>query len=656
MKSISQDQLSEGQVAATNFGVATNSSARNTLLVSGPPGTGKSTALVHRCVSLINSGVSAKKIAVLAASKTAADELKRQVRILPSTSGDARSKSPPWAGTISALGWRIVSKHRELAQEDDDDLTPPFTLLSHSDAVSRMEAVSKRFGHTAANFPGKPWCSAIYSNTAQSQKPLSEMLTLRYPQHAHWGAELIELFTLYDADKEMNNTFDLDDLMEQWNQLVQPDAPVSTVARRFNHILVDDAQTLTTLQWSILKGMTLAGVKLSVFGDTARSTTELNSVGRTLVDVVQSHFGRRATVVSLVSNYRSTPAVLAAATAVINLAPGTKQMSLAVNRRGTVKPRLVGVIDELRQAQFIATELMEGRNDGQKLTRKAVLFRTASQAKLLELELARCGIPFTMIGGATLTDAAHIKDAIALLAWANNPKNRVAAMTALMSLQGIGEVTAGALLGWLSSPNRNDHLFPVKPHLASFKAARGICDLMCALVDKKYNWPEEISAVCRWFEPYSGKTTRDFADVLAIPQDLAQLQQVAATYKSRQDFLVGIALSPPEKHVVATASGSSNDFVTLSTFDNCCGSDYSAVYILNVVDGYVPVAAAQTDSDIEAERRRLFVAMNRAKSKLTLIQPWQRAHSPDHEGEMLARSRFLPDSVLCHFERSSTRA
>ena len=140
-------------------------------------------------------------------------------------------------------------------------------------------------------------------------------------------------------------------------------------------------------------------------------------------------------VVVLEENYRSTQEVLDAANELI----GKKLYSK--KPRGN-KPRYVTVADDAAQAQYVVTRVLEAREQGTDLRRQAVLFRSSHHSDALELELVRRNIPYVKYGGLKFLEAGHVKDALALLRWADNPKNRVAAWRALRLLPGVGPIGA----------------------------------------------------------------------------------------------------------------------------------------------------------------------------------------------------------------------
>src|SRR5207248_7920642 len=165
-------------------------------------------------------------------------------------------------------------------------------------------------------------------------------------------------------------------------------------------------------------------------------------------------------------------------------------------------------------------------------------------------------------------------------------------------------------------------------------------------------WPAELAAVRAWYEPHLERIHEDAALRTA---DLIQLEQIASGYVSRQRFMTELTLDPPD--ATSDLAGPpllDEDYLILSTIHSAKGQEWTAVFVLNAVDGCIPSdLATGTGEEIEEERRLLYVAMTRAKDQLDLIVP-QRfyAHQQASRGDRhvyACRTRFIPDSLLALF-------
>ena len=150
------------------------------------------------------------------------------------------------------------------------------------------------------------------------------------------------------------------------------------------------------------------------------------------------HFSPPATVVTLEQNYRSTQPILDASNAVIGLAPERYSKRLFSAKLSGEKPQFISAADEPAQVQYVVERILEHREAGIDLKRQAVLFRAAHHSAALEVELARRNIPFVKYGGLKFLEAAHVKDVLCVLRWAENPRDAVAGFRVLQLLPGVG--------------------------------------------------------------------------------------------------------------------------------------------------------------------------------------------------------------------------
>jgi DNA helicase-2/ATP-dependent DNA helicase PcrA len=418
--------------------------------------------------------------------------------------------------------------------------------------------------------------------------------------------------------------------------------------------MVDEYQDTNRLQASILLNFKPTGRGLTVVGDDAQSIYSFRAATvRNILDFPKA-FTPAADIVTLDRNYRSTQPILAAANAVIDLASERFTKNLRTERQSVERPRLVTVRDESDQARYVADEVLENREGGTRLKQQAVLFRTSSHSGPLEVELTRRNIPFVKFGGLKFLDSAHVKDMLAALRFAQNPRDRVAGFRLMQLLPGVGPSTAQRVLDQIG-----EHANPIAA-LAELPTPPRTGDDWTVFVDTmrdvksgKAGWPAEIGLVRQWYEPHLERAHEDAATRQA---DLVQLEQIAAGYGSRERFLTELTLDPPD----ATSDQAGvplldEDYLILSTIHSAKGQEWTKVFILNAVDGCIPAdLAVGSSAEIEEERRLLYVAMTRAKDNLDLVTP-QRffIHGQHAQGDkhvFASRTRFIPATLLQFFE------
>src|SRR5215472_2189684 len=440
------DKLNPQQRRAVEHGGSALAEAGPLLIIAGA-GSGKTNTLAHRVAHLIVNGADPRRIMLLTFSRRAAAEMMRRVeRIVANVMherAEAMTDAIVWSGTFHAVGARLL---REYA--DAIGLDRAFTIHDREDSADLMNLVRHDLGFskTKERFPVKGTCLAIYSRAVNAEAPVDEVLENNFPWCVGWENELKSLFGAYVEAKQRQNVLDYDDLLLYWAQMMQVEEIGSDIASRFDHVLVDEYQDTNHLQASILFALKPDGNGLTVVGDDAQSIYSFRAATvRNILDF-PNHFSPPARIVTLEQNYRSTQPILAAANAVIDLAAEKFAKTLSSERASAELPALVSVRDESDQALYVVEKVLEQREAGLALKAQAVLFRASHHSAPLEIALTRRNIPFQKFGGLRFLEAAHIKDVLAFLRWAENPRDRVAGFRVIHLLPGAGPATAARAL------------------------------------------------------------------------------------------------------------------------------------------------------------------------------------------------------------------
>ena len=650
--------LNDAQRAAVEHGVG-DGDARALLVIAGA-GSGKTLTLASRAARLVLAGADPQRLLLLTFSRRAAQEMTRRAgQLLHQALGLASTTPPPvlhWAGTFHAIGARLLREHAASV-----GLPPAFTVLDRGDAEDQIGLVRQALGHAATTkqrFPQKGTCLAIYSRTVNSQAPLDDVLKQHFPWCAPVRDDLARLFRAYVDAKLGQHVLDFDDLLLYWQQMMGEPALAQAVGARFDHVLVDEYQDTNRLQAQILRALKPDGRGVTAVGDDAQSIYSFRAAEARNILEFPDAFEPRARIVTLERNYRSTQPVLDASNAVIALAAERFTKNLWSDRASSARPRLVTVEDESAQARWVADALLERREEGLALRRQATLFRAAHHSAALELELTRRNIPFVKFGGLKFLESSHVKDLLSVLRWAENPRARLAGFRVAQLVAGVGPATARRLLDAMeASPDPAAALQAFAPPPAAASDWRAFAALYTSLRRKASPWPAELDAVQRWLVP---QLERLHDDAALRAADLAQLARIAAGYATRERFLTELTLDPP-----AASSDEpgvpllDEDYTILSTIHSAKGQEWSAVYVLNVVDGCMPSdMATGSAAEIEEERRLLYVAMTRARDRLDLLVPQrfyvqqQSRYGDRHVYATL--SRFIPPEVAARFDAVTT--
>ena len=656
------DKLNADQRRAVLHGV--DEASDTALLIIAGAGSGKTATLAHRVVHLVANGADPRRILLMTFSRRAAVEMTRRVERIGREASAANQAGGAGAllGALAGLArghpslGRHLPRHRRAAAAGLRHANRRRPRVHHPRprgfrGPDEPRPPRSRLLREGKPFPTKATCLAIYSRAVNAEEELAAVLMKAYPWCASWEDELRTLFAAYLDAKQRQHVLDYDDLLLYWAQMMCEPTIAADVAARFDHVLVDEYQDTNRLQASILMRLKPDGHGLTVVGDDAQAIYSFRAATvRNILDF-PTQFRDPAAVVTLARNYRSTEPILAASNAVISLAAERFTKDLWSGRASSDRPRLVTVTDEAEQARYVAHRVLENRERGSLLKAQAVLFRASHHSAALEIELAVRGIPFVKFGGLKFLDSAHVKDMLACLRFAENPRDRVSGFRVLQLLPGIGPAKAGHILDAGADATALAELRAPGADRAEWQA---FAEMIRHLSLRLAGWPAEIETVRRWYEPH---LERRHDDAPSRKADLMQLEEIAASYPSRERFLTELTLDPPD--ATSDEAGPAHrdeDYLILSTIHSAKGQEWSSVFVLNVVDGCIPsdLAAGETD-EIEEERRLLYVAMTRAKNELDLIVP-QRfyVHQQSRGGDRhlyASRTRFIPDALLRHFEQ-----
>jgi DNA helicase II / ATP-dependent DNA helicase PcrA len=650
------ESLNAQQRDAATHGTRDSAGDTRPLLVIAGAGSGKTNTLAHRVANLIRHGGDPQRMLLLTFSRRAAQEMERRVGgVLQKALGLAAGASPPpalpWSGTFHAIGARLLREYAPRIGLEDN-----FTIHDRGDAEDLIGMVRHEIGLAEARkrFPLKGTCLGIYSRVMNTREPLHLVLQSVYPWCTQWEDELKKLFGAYVEAKQQQNVLDYDDLLAFWADMVAEPSLAEEVGARFDHVLVDEYQDTNKVQAEILLAMKPTGEGVTVVGDDAQSIYSFR--GATVRNILDfpHQFSQPARTVTLERNYRSTQPILDASNAVIAAARERHTKNLFTDKASSQRAQLVLVPDEAQQARWVADQVLRQREAGTVLKAQSVLFRASHHSAALELELARRNIPFVKFGGLKFLEASHIKDVLAVLRFAHNPRGRMAGFRAVQLVPGIGAASATRLLdamGEASDPHQALQAF--EPPAAAKEEWASLAALFARLQDAQLAWPADMELAKAWYLP---QLERLHEDPQVRKLDVEQLARLATGYANRERFLTELTLDPPE--VTSDQSGPplrDEDYLILSTIHSAKGQEWKAVHVLNVVDGCIPSdMATGTTEELEEERRLLYVAMTRAKEHLHLLVP-QRFYVSQQSGGgdrhvYAGRTRFIGEAMAAQFE------
>jgi DNA helicase-2/ATP-dependent DNA helicase PcrA len=344
----------------------------------------------------------------------------------------------------------------------------------------------------------------------------------------------------------------------------------------------------------------------------------------------------------LTQNYRSTPQILALANA--SIAQNVRQFpkELTATRPPGPMPAVVPLPDIPEQARFVGQRLLEWHDEGDRLSDLAVLYRAHYQALELQIELTRRGIPYEIRSGMRFFESRHVKDVLAFLRIAVNPKDELSWKRALKIFPRVGERAAAAV--WDAIGGRPDPLASFRERGGSrgIELPRGAAAALepFRLLMESIESPALLSSPAEAIRSIVDNVYRDFARAKfpngdARLDDLEQFAQFAQSYDSLRSFLDEVTLFNELSGEDVVAAESDDDRVVLTSVHQAKGLEWSRVVVIGLSEGRFPsYRSVVTPEGLEEERRLFYVAVTRAKNEVALVYP------------MLARDRYGVDVIL----------
>lgn len=708
------------------------------LLIIAGAGTGKTTTLANRVAYQIAGGINPARILLLTFTRRAAAEMLRRADgalrraaaagnvvgangntsaaagntsaangqnadAAPILSGAGHAGARVWGGTFHSTAARLLRLHGR-----DIGLEPGFTILDRADSEDVMGTVRAKSGLARLDrrFPQKATCLDIYSHCVNTRRPLEQALRVTFPWCLEHAEDLSLLFSAYVDHKAESSVLDYDDLLVFWRGLLTDPATGAAVRARFDRVLVDEYQDTNALQAEILALLRPGGRGLTVVGDDAQSIYAFRGATvRNILDFPKQFLG--ASTVTLDQNYRSTQLILEVTNRVISHSEERYEKDLWSRRDGGERPRLITCGDEDEQTEFLVKRILDHREQGIALRKQAVLFRASHHSLPLELELGRGNIPYHKYGGLKFMETAHVKDLVAFLRLAENPRDETAGMRVLQLLPGVGPRRAASLLARLHDPSRQSGRQPAaeleaepdaepdashgarhgarpaekptarhgarhdsrhdsrlgarlgegSPFAAwedacpSEAAARHWQGLVQLLADLSVSQPGPPSVQVEYVESfYAPLLERLYDSPESRLRDLQQIARLADRASDRAHFLADLALDPPSwTGDLAGPPVLDEDYLILSTMHSAKGLEWDAVYVIHAADGNIPSdMATGSAEEIEEERRLFYVALTRARDWLYVCCPFRYHTVPRRPSDAYGYaqiSRFLSPNV-----------
>ncbi len=606
------------------------------LLVLAGAGSGKTRVITHRIAHLVRGGIPARAIAALTFTNKAAGEMRERIAALL---GNRKQASELTMGTFHSLGLRLLKEERKAL-----GFPRGFVIYDSADQLGVVREILRRIDVGGRRFDVK----AILTRISLAKNAFISPEEYDPAAEDEYDEITAEVYPRYQEALHAYAAVDFDDLICQPVRLLdQLDEVRERWAGKFRYVMVDEFQDTNRAQLLLVKHLVAEHSNLCVVGDDDQSIYSWRGADPTNILEFDRVFPG-AHIVKLEQNYRLTPNILAAANAVIanNSQRHGKELWSATGEG----PRIVHAVapDVASEAQFVAREINALRDgDGRHWRDFAVLYRSNIQTRVLEEEFRALGVPYTMVGGQQFYERKEVKDLIAYLRLALNPRDEISLRRVInYPSRGIGATTVSRLAAWAHGGHK-----PMWAALTSIEesgadlrassrdAVRGFVSLIAELGEVLEQGGPVVPAARQLMEridlygdlrsatPTITAAQRRIDNVETFLRSLARHEERKPGPNALGEYLRQLSLAQSDD----SPETERDDKVTLSTLHGAKGLEFPVVFFIGLEEQLIPhartlmptatdIADPEHATDVSEERRLAYVGITRAKERLYLTR------------------------------------
>ncbi len=397
------------------------------VLILAGAGSGKTAVITRRIAHLVRErGVPSDRILAVTFTNKAAGEMKARAEALL-----ADQPMRAWICTFHALCVRVLRRDGEAI-----GLPRGFVVYDEDDQMAAMREALRSLDLSEKLYPPRRMLSRISAAKNAGKSPdLDEDGSFASQMNAKVARRYRELLDAAHA-------LDFDDLLIKTAELLEGHPEVrDAYRRRFLYVLVDEYQDTNRQQYEIARLLTGERGNLTVVGDEDQSIYSWRGADiNNILDFEHDFPGAR--VLRLEHNYRSSQAILDAASGLVARNVRRKGKTLRAVREGGEPVRQYRAGDEFGEAAWVVDRLIPLRRRG----RVAILFRTNAQSRVFEEALLRARVAYDVVGGVGFYERKEVKDVLAYLRLVVNPSDSVAFRRVVnVPARGIGQRTLDEL-------------------------------------------------------------------------------------------------------------------------------------------------------------------------------------------------------------------
>jgi len=599
------------------------------ILVIAGAGSGKTRVLTARVAALLEDGVPPYNILAITFTNKAAAEMKARIERETNCGGVLTA-------TFHSFCARILRANGDCLGYDDK-----FSIYTEIESERTVKRILKDKGIDAKNAPK----FLFHISRAKDSGLFPHEYHFEIKDFIKDAGEITSVYSAYERELKAANALDFDDLLWKTVLLFKEFPEVlKKYQTRFRYINVDEFQDTNMLQFELLKLLSAYHKNLFVVGDEDQSIYGWRGarIGN-ILDFPKIFPG--AKVFKLEQNYRSTPEILCSANSVIVHNQKRNAKKLWTDAQSGEKVTYFEAYGDRDEADFVVRTIAKLADRGASLCGCAVLVRANSLTRTVEESLTLHGIPYKVFGGFRFFERKEIKDLLAYIRLAVNPRDNESFLRAVsVPKRGIGEASLEKLRGMFDAETsdyysllkkiKESELAPqfAKP-LAFLNILEGLIEQV-GVMQPDFFVEHAIKASGLYDALTAGapddqNRLENMQELIAAAAEFLKYNENATT----ADFLQSVAL------ISDTDEMDGKNYVTVSTIHAVKGLEFDNVFLIGLEENLFPTRRAIDSGDIEEERRLMYVAITRAKRALYVS--WARSRFRFHEVEYNPPSRFI---------------
>ena len=624
-------------------------STQGPVLVLAGAGTGKTRVLTTRFAHILLSGKAyPNQILTVTFTNKAAKEMRGRVANIMGQPVEGL-----WLGTFHALCARMLRRFA-----DRVGLTSGFSILDSDDQLRVLKQIMESARVDFKRWPPMALMAQIQRWKDKAYLP-DKIPANETSDFADGKAE--SFYAAYQARLRQLNAVDFGDLLLLIVHLFKTDEEVlSYYQRMFKYILVDEYQDTNLVQYYWLRLLAQGHKNICCVGDDDQSIYSWRGAEIENILKFERDFPG-AKVVKLEANYRSTEAILTAASHLIAHNSGRLGKTLHSGREDMQgeKVEVVSLWDSEEEARAVATRIESLWRSQHSLNEIAILVRAGFQTRAFEERLLQLGVPYRIIGGQRFYERQEIRDAIAYLRVLVQPSDDLA-FERIVNLpkRGVGNSALQTLHE--TARQHNLSLYEATAKLVAEAGIKGkLAEALRRLLEQFQEWrgvldrQGPVVALDALLDEsgYNAMWQADKSpEAPGRLENLKELSRALADFETLQGFLEHVAL------VTDVEAQENDNKVSMMTLHGAKGLEFDTVFLPGWEEGVFPNQRALDETGnkgLEEERRLAYVGITRAKRRAIILHASRRRIYAGWQDSI--PSRFI-DELPAHVLRRSGSA